>query len=208
MVAESSVGPESMGCVYVMERMENEDIIFAGGFGSVSVLFFNEQAGKLETLKNFEDIMSDEILDIKFYNNVLYALSPAQEEIAKLEFCFPNRKKSFNYGKMSEVSTYFKGISEQHSINVEELPEKTSQTKLSETGQLVFIGSNNFIKIAARDQQTGRFNLSSFPSSAMNYTVFKEIGGTHILYSDHNTNRFEFFDFNMNEIARISPDGV
>lgn len=42
----------------------------------------------------------------------------------------------------------------------------------------------------------------------MNYTVFKEIGGTHILYSDRETNRFEFFDFSMTEIARIQPEGI
>ncbi len=92
-VTECQVGPESMSCVYTMERMADEDILFAGGFGSVSVLYFDELNGKLTVLKNFEDIASDEILDLKFYNNVLYALSPAQEEIAKLVFAFPEKRR-------------------------------------------------------------------------------------------------------------------
>ena len=83
-----------------------------------------------------------------------------------------------------------------------------TEVQLSQTGQLAFIGINDFVKISTRDENTGNFNFKNLPSSAINYTVFKEVGGTHILYSDKETNRFEFFDFNMQEIARIASNGV
>jgi hypothetical protein len=127
LVSEKTVGVEGMFCVYVIERMENEEVIFAGGFGSVSVLYFNETEGKLETLKNFEDITTDEILDLKFYNNFLYAVSPAQEEIAKLEFCFVNRKNSsFQGAALSKAGDYLKTVTENYTVRVEELPGKNS----------------------------------------------------------------------------------
>lgn len=68
--------------------------------------------------------MSDEILDLKFYNNVLYALSPAQEEMAKLEFCFVDRKKSYNPGSVSKMTEYLKGVTAEHNLTVQELEGK------------------------------------------------------------------------------------
>ena len=113
-----------MSCVYVLTRMQNENIFFAGGFGSVSVVYFDEVSCKLTVIKNFDDIMSDEIMDLKFYHNVLYALSPAQEEIAKLEFFFGEKsdKQTDAYNKSNETTDYLRQVTSKYNISVEKLP--------------------------------------------------------------------------------------
>lgn len=47
-----------------------------------------------------------------------------------------------------------------------------NQLKLSETGQLAFAGCNNFVKITARDEQTGQFNVKNLPSSCKKPSIF------------------------------------
>jgi len=81
-----TIGPQSMNCVYSLTRMPFENVFFAGGYGSVSSFYLDEKTKKISSLRDFEDIMSGEILDLKFEKEVLYVLSPTQEDIARLNF--------------------------------------------------------------------------------------------------------------------------
>lgn len=42
-VVSCQVGPETMSCVYSMRRLKEGNILFCGGFGSVAVMFFDEE---------------------------------------------------------------------------------------------------------------------------------------------------------------------
>lgn len=86
MIDVQTIGPESMNCVYSLARMPFENVFFAGGYGTVTSFFLDEQSGRIQSLRDFDDIMSAEILDLKFEKEVLYVLSPAQEDIGRLSF--------------------------------------------------------------------------------------------------------------------------
>lgn len=83
-IVESQVGPESMNCVYSLRRLKEGNVVFAGGFGCVVVLFFDNT--QFVTLNTIEDLLTDEICDMRFDNGDLYAISQADEEIAKINF--------------------------------------------------------------------------------------------------------------------------
>lgn len=83
---ELIVKPQNMNCVYSMTRTEKGNVLFLGGFGSCSVVYFDSNSCKFQTLNTFEDIMNDEISDLKFFKESLFMISIGHEEIAKITF--------------------------------------------------------------------------------------------------------------------------
>lgn len=84
LLTECEIGPESMNCIYSIRRLKEGNLLFAGGFGSVVVVFFKEN--KFITLNIVEDVLTDEICDLRFLDGNLYAISQADEDIAKINF--------------------------------------------------------------------------------------------------------------------------
>jgi hypothetical protein len=82
-IVESEIG-EDLCCIYSVKRLKEGNLLFAGGFGGVAVVFFEDN--KFVQLCSVSDILEDEISDLKFFEGSLYCVSPANEEIAIVNF--------------------------------------------------------------------------------------------------------------------------
>ena len=94
LLAKSKIGPKSMNCIYSLRRLKEGNVLFAGGYGSVCIIYFDRASHSFITLEIYEDLMSDEIADIRFYKHSLYLVSPAHEELAKISFSGEARRSS------------------------------------------------------------------------------------------------------------------
>lgn len=123
-IDQQSVGPDGMNCVYSITRMPFENVFFAGGYGSVASFFLDEHTGKIQNLRNFEDIMTGEILDLKFENDLLYVLSPTQEEIARLNFGSQDVSQDSAPQELNQIATYLREITKKNRLEVFDLQGK------------------------------------------------------------------------------------
>jgi DNA-binding protein YbaB len=85
-LAEVEIKPREMNCVYCLRRLEEGNVLFVGGYCSLVVVFYDEEKRQFVHLRAFEDLMSEEIADIRFFDNSLYIVSPAHEELVKIVF--------------------------------------------------------------------------------------------------------------------------
>ena len=121
-----TIGPNSMNCVYALTRMPFENVFFAGGYGTVTSFYLDEEKGVLQSLRDFEDIMSGEISDLKFEKEVLYVLSPAQEEIGRLNFKVSDKKNTVQLSSgQNEVQNYLSDVTKNFKTFISELEGKS-----------------------------------------------------------------------------------
>jgi hypothetical protein len=201
------VGPEGMSCVYSMRRLKEGNVLFCGGYGSISVVFFDEEQKQFFPLANIENVMTGQISDLRFYEGSIHCISPGQEEMCKIRF--PKYQFQIAATPRTRAKVSLATIFDLHVNNVYTLKEKASSIFLSDTGSLMYLGVEGFLKAASKDvSENGKFDIERLTPSHINYIAFKEVAQTYLAYSDRETNRFYLLDFNMKQIGRLQARGV
>ena len=77
LAASCQVGPPDMNCVYSIRRLKEGNILFCGGYRTVAVMLFDEGNKAFYSMCNVENIMNDQISDLRFFEGSLYCISPA-----------------------------------------------------------------------------------------------------------------------------------
>lgn len=160
LITECEIGSESMNCVYCLRRLKEGNILFAGGFGSIAILFFEKT--KFITLNIIEDALTDEICDLRFLDGNLYALSPADEEMAKITF------KKYNFRikatPLAKAKASLASMFDLHIRREYELEEKAGSLTLSETGEILYFGVEGYLKAAPKGGD-GKYETENLPGS-------------------------------------------
>ena len=84
LITQTQIEPESLSCIFCLRRLKEGNVLFAAGYSSIAVIFYKD--GVFTVASVIEDVMNDEIYDMEFYDGSLYAISPAQPEIAQVRF--------------------------------------------------------------------------------------------------------------------------
>lgn len=141
--------------------------------------------------------MDDQISDLRFYEGSVYCISPASDSLSKVRFNKYDYQISATPRTVPKVS--LSTLFDVHLNKTYELQEQASSVFLSQTGNLMYLGVEGFLKAAFKSgSNDGSFEMSKLTPSHINYVALKEINKSYLAYSDKETNRFYLVDFSMN----------
>lgn len=173
----------------------------------MAVMLFDETNKAFYSMCNIENIMQDQISDIRFFEGSLFCISPAQSELCKVRFSNYNYTTAANQRAAAKVS--LSTIFDLHINKGYTLTEEASSVFLSRTGLLMYLGVDGFLKAASKSKSGDEtYDLQQLSPSHINYISFKEISKQYLAYSDTETNRFYLLDFGMKQIARLQSQGL
>jgi len=161
LIKEQEIEPNSLSCIYSIKRLKEGNVLFLGGFGGVAVVFYEE--GQFVHLYDIPDLLDDEICDLKFFEGSLYCISPANEEIASLKF--PGYNFAIKATPRDRAPNALSTMFDLHIKNEFVLEDKTDSIRLSETGQLMYLGVEGVLKLAPKIEEGGGYNFKNVPSS-------------------------------------------
>lgn len=73
--------------VTTIKRIDATDIIIAGAYRSILIFKYDDASNRIKNLKIFSNLFQDElILDLKFYENIIYYIGEKGMELGVVEF--------------------------------------------------------------------------------------------------------------------------
>ena len=95
LVCEQDLNMVGKSMVYCMKSFEQSNLLFAGLFGAVAIIYFT--MNRFEVISLIDDIVADEVCCLKYIDNSIYFICPTVPEIIRVSFpklSMNNRRKS------------------------------------------------------------------------------------------------------------------
>ena len=174
-VVEQDITTSEMSVIWCMERFYNSDIIFTGGYGSVTILFFDGKAfQQISTVGDVDNY--DPILDMKLIDYKLYVLSQPARELQKITFIDKAQAHPFAPPKSPDslASKRFAQAVRNITKVSYEVPGRADFLKISSDGQKFFLRLEGQLAVVDRPL-SGKLDMSTLKRTN---TAFVEVFGS------------------------------
>ena len=142
-------------------------------------------------------------------NSRLYILSPAHDYLLEIYFpqYDPPKKENEKANKLkppASLVSFFDG----HFLQKMKMGAEVDFMKISDSGTVLYLGSNEFLRICDRDpQKKGLFKTQEFNESNYDFQDMKEVEMTYLGYTMASNNWFELLSLSLEEVARLKTKG-
>lgn len=164
--------------VWSMERLPGTDLLFLGGYGSISVVLFDRYAfQQVAVLATDLDRLTDPILDMKIGDDLaLYYLRQPSGSLEKIQISKPKGPNQYDSSKAFVESYKSLPLSDSQSIQLSstfksakvsqfEIPTGTDFFRLARDGSLLGVRTNNVFKLLKRtSRQASDFKPYELPN--------------------------------------------
>ncbi len=96
LITEQELDLPEFSIIWVMDRFPNSDIIFAGGYGNVSVLFFDGRSFQVIGTVGEGD-PADPIVDLRFIGSKLYFMNQPTRTLYRADFGSNDENSTANF---------------------------------------------------------------------------------------------------------------